>query len=109
LYAFTYGDPGSQDGSQPQSPMVIGQGGVLYGVTPYGGLNDTNDGSGTIFSLTPPQSPGGAWTESILYRFTAGADGYFPGCIVLSKQGLLYGVSDDGIVSKAGSVWQFTP
>ncbi len=96
LYTFTYGDPGSQDGSQPQTRLVIGPGGVLYGVTPYGGLNDTFDGSGTIFSLTPPQSPGGAWTESILYRFTAGTDGYYPGCPVLSKQGLFYGVSDDG-------------
>ena len=75
---------------------MIGPGGVLYGVTPYGGLDDTFDGSGTFFSLTPPQSPGGAWTESILYRFTAGTDGYYPGCLVLSKQGLFYGVSDDG-------------
>jgi len=108
LYAFTYGELGSVDGSQPSSPLVIGPGGVLYGVTPYGGLNDSGGGSGTIFSLTPPATQGGAWTESVLYRFTAGTDGFFPGCVILSKQGVLYGVSDEGIVDKAGSVWKFT-
>jgi hypothetical protein len=108
LYAFTYGELGSTDGSQPGSPLVIGPGGVLYGVTPYGGLNDSTGGSGTIFSLTPPATQGGAWTESVLYRFTTGTDGFFPGCVILSKQGILYGVSDEGIVDKAGSVWKFT-
>jgi hypothetical protein len=108
LYAFTYGELGSTDGSQPGSPLVIGPGGVLYGVTPLGGLDYTTGGSGTIFSLTPPTTQGGTWTESVLYRFTAGTDGFFPGCVILSNQGVLYGVSDEGIVNKAGSVWKFT-
>ena len=28
--------------------------------------------------LTPPASPGGTWTETIVYSFTGGSDGYFP-------------------------------
>ena len=86
LYAFTYGDLGSADGSQPSS-LVIGTGGVLYGVTSYGGYDDVvGGGAGTIFSLAPPQSSGGAWTETVLYRFTNGTDGSFPVCVIRSDQ-----------------------
>lgn len=109
LYAFTYGELGSADGAQPSSPLVMGAGGVLYGVTPYGGLNDSSGGSGTIFSVTPPSTQGGPWTESVLYRFTNEKDGIYPGCVILSNQGLLYGVSDEGEITKAGAVWEFTP
>jgi hypothetical protein len=91
------------------APLVVGQGGVLYGVTAYGGYEFSNDGSGTIFSLAPPTSQGGAWTETQLYRFTDGADGSFPGCVILSKQGTLFGVADEGPRGSGGTVWEFNP
>jgi hypothetical protein len=60
---------GTGDGTDPQAGVAIGAGGVFYGVTPYGGTG----GSGTAFSLAPPEAAGGAWTETVLYNFPAGA------------------------------------
>jgi uncharacterized repeat protein (TIGR03803 family) len=48
--------------------VIIGHGGVLYGTTEGGGTSN----NGTVFSLTPPGSPGASWTETALYSF-AGA------------------------------------
>ena len=109
LYAF--GDLGSGDGAQPSSPLVIGTGGVLYGVTNYGGYDVVGGGAGTIFSLAPPQSSGGAWTETVLYRFTNGTDGSFPVCVIRSRRGVLYGVSvvQGPPYNSAGDVWEFRP
>ena len=53
------------DGATPEAGVVIGPGGVLYGTTLNGGTV-----AGTLFSLTPPGSPDGAWTETILHNFT---------------------------------------
>jgi hypothetical protein len=89
--------------------LVIGSGGSLLGVTPNGGRGPAAFSYGTIFGLAPPQSPGGVWSEKILYYFQNGTDGSFPGCVILSKQGLLFGVSDDSPNGNGGTVWSFTP
>jgi len=84
LYNF-----GAANGAGPTG-VVIGDGGVLYGVTQTGGAS----GNGTVFSLTPPSSPGGAWTEAVLYSFTGARDGGFPqGCVAIGHEGLLYGTT----------------
>jgi uncharacterized repeat protein (TIGR03803 family) len=42
--------------------------------------------------LSPPTQQGGSWTETILYSFQGGNDGYFPiGDLVFDKHGDLYG------------------
>ena len=39
----------------PDSPVIFGSNGALYGTTTHGGLGDgCNDGCGTVFQLTPP-------------------------------------------------------
>jgi len=60
LYSFK----GQPDGSNPPAGVVIGEGGVLYGTTSFGGASN----AGTVFQLKPPASPGGAWTETVLNR-----------------------------------------
>src|SRR5579871_4545834 len=70
LYSF---GGGTSDGKWPSSPLVM-QSGILYGTTPAGG----NAVWGTVFSLTPPASAGGAWTEQILHNFANGSDGGSP-------------------------------
>ena len=100
------------DGSAPQASVVIGKGGVLYGTTAYGGNFSVNCslGCGTVFSLAPPASPEGSWTEAILHEFTYGEDGLLPGGVVIGGGGVLYGTTESGGISAfAGTVFSLTP
>ena len=84
---------------------MIGACGVLYGTTWLDG-----SGSGTVFQLTPPASPGGAWTETTLYSFTGGSDGGNPvASLVIGDGGVLYGTSSGGGASNAGTVFALKP
>jgi hypothetical protein len=65
-----------------------------------------NSSGGTVFSLTPPLSGRGAWTESDLYLFQGDTDGSLPfGTLALDIAGALYGTTVDG----SGNVFQLTP
>jgi uncharacterized repeat protein (TIGR03803 family) len=57
----------------PIAPVTFDAAGNLYGTTSQGGL-----GWGAIFQMTPPPSPGGQWTENVIYNFTYTNDGAFP-------------------------------
>jgi len=53
-------------------------------------------------SLTPPTSPGGSWTENVLYAFTGGADGGQPNeGVVRDARGNLYGTTNVGGIAGA--------
>lgn len=94
LYTFT----GASDGGTPSGRVVFGADGVLYSTTSAGG----SFGNGTVFSLTPPASSGGAWTETVLYSFTGGDDGSQPnGGVAIGKDGVLYGTTFYGGASTA--------
>jgi hypothetical protein len=82
--------------------------GVLYGTTGVPNDGQVGTGYGTIFSLTPPGSPGGSWTETVLYFFTDGSDGGKPTGIVAGPGGVLYGATSTG-GSGFGTVFSFTP
>jgi hypothetical protein len=108
LHSFA-GNPAG-DGSQPNS-LVLAPSGALYGTTWTGGSPGAGS-FGTIFEMVPPSSPGGEWTEVILYRFTGGADGSAPNAVTLGPDGNLYGTTFIGGVSKdgtrnQGTVFQF--
>jgi len=49
---------------------VVGAGGILYGVTTQGGVNSPPN-FGTLYAVLPPATPGGTWTEDVLYDFGA--------------------------------------
>lgn len=97
LHSFS----GGTDGYQPLATMVADAAGNLYGTTPAGGSNTlclggAYAGCGTVFKLTPPTKRGGAWKETILYRFS-GADGAFPAAgLVMDKAGNFYGTTEEG-------------
>jgi len=100
LYTFrTGGGPYFNGG------MAIGAGLVLYGIT----QGDGPSKCGTVFSLTPPALPGGAWTESTLYSFLGGADGCGPTNLVIGGGGVLYGTTWLGGTSSGGTVYSVTP
>jgi len=97
LYEFT----GGKDGAAPESGLVVGPGGTLYGTTALGGLSDF----GAVFSLAPPESPGGAWSETVLYSFTGGNDGGTPFAGLLrATNGTLYGTTYNGGANNNGGV-----
>lgn len=106
LHSFTPFTPPGGDGVYPEAGVVIGESGVLYGTTYEGGTA----GYGTVFSLTPPTSPGGAWTETILHSFAGGSDGANPeASVVIGRHGVLYGTTYGGGVSDEGTIFSLTP
>lgn len=107
---------GNSDGSDPQGSFTIDRRGALYGTTVEGGGTPCVEGNnfvgcGTVYRLTPPAMPGGAWTENILYRFQGGSDGQSPyGNVALNqKKAALYGTTLIGGTQNKGSIYQITP
>jgi uncharacterized repeat protein (TIGR03803 family) len=103
IYNFTNGS----DGGYP-TPLTMGEGGVLYGATSGGGAY----GYGTVFSLTPPVSPSGSWTYTVLYNFQgATASGYpdFPvSSLTIGPGGVFYGATGNGTID-SGAIYSLTP
>jgi uncharacterized repeat protein (TIGR03803 family) len=107
LYSF---NGGPSDGANPAAALSVA-GGVLVGTTTSGGVGCVPVGCGTVFSLTPPTSPGGSWTEAVLYSFTGiSGDGANPyGGIVSGAGGALYGTTAYGGCAGCGTVFSLTP
>lgn len=82
------------DGFTPFAAPTWGQNGALYGTTSYGGNSCSLS---TIYQLMPPASPGGAWTETVFYAFTAadGANPYTP--LSFSPSGAFYGATQSAV------------
>jgi uncharacterized repeat protein (TIGR03803 family) len=105
------------EGQNPNSGLVIGSTGNLYGVTPLGGVADW----GTAFELA--SGSGGLWTESILHNFGNGSDAAVPITpLIFGSDGNLYGASilggahvtgpcldSSGPPNGCGTVFQLTP
>jgi len=110
IYSFT---GGSGDGAYPAGGLVLGPNGALYGATAYGGSGSPcvrpsgTGGCGTVFQLTPPASPGGAWTETVLYSFSGqNGDGATPlAGLTLGPGNVLYGTTSAGGTAAAGTVF----
>lgn len=89
----------SENGSDPEAPLVQGGNGNYYGTTVSGGAG----GEGAIFEI----SSGGTFT--LLHSFT-GADGAAPrGGLVVGPAGNLYGTTSAGGPSGGGTVFEITP
>lgn len=122
LYAFT--GKSQNDGDLPNGGLVSDQDGNLYGVTGYGGAGDCRlsgslVGCGTVYELTPPAGQGDSWTETIVYSFQGGKDGYLPlGNLTFDAKGNLYGATffggghgtcDQGVYPYCGTVFELSP
>jgi uncharacterized repeat protein (TIGR03803 family) len=100
-----YNFQGAPDGSDPYGTMVFDKAGNLYGTTSYGGsgackLGFGYPGCGTAFELVP--GAGGSWTETLLYTFMGGSDGWLPQFgLVLDGSGNLYSTTGLGGVNGA--------
>jgi uncharacterized repeat protein (TIGR03803 family) len=97
LYSFT----GGADGDSPTAGVIRDSTGNLYGTTQWGGIREGSckdpGGCGVVFKL----DPGG--NETVLYRFTGGADGGYPrGGVILDSAGNLYGTTSAGGINYPG-------
>ena len=100
LYSF-----GSQsgDGNYPYGGLVFDKNGNLYGTTYNGGAYS----GGTVFELTSTEE---GWTETILWSFGNGTDGYEPYAgLVTDNEGNLYGTTYEGGAYSGGTVFELTP
>jgi len=105
LYSFKDDAYLHNDGIVPQG-LVMGEGGILYGVTISGGTS----GVGTAFELQPPAVAGGAWTETVIHNFATYTDGGNPDSTpVIGTNGAIYGGTEVGGGDSPGSVFQLTP
>jgi len=103
LYEFN----GGTDGFSPRGPLIFDQEGNLYGTTLWGGNSNCGYGCGVIFKLAP------SGAETVLYRFTGGADGGSPnGGLLLDGEGNLYGTAGGGnpnCTGGCGVVFKLSP
>jgi uncharacterized repeat protein (TIGR03803 family) len=105
---YTFGGP---DGRNPQTRVIIGPDGSLYGTTSLGGDNNT----GTVFNLRPPaaacKSALCPWTETVLHSFQGYGDGAQPtfGDLVFDAAGNIYGTTPHGGRGDRGTVYKLTP
>ena len=93
---------GGSDGTRPAARVIIGPDGSLYGTTYDGaGSGCGGPGCGIVFNLKPAASVSpnifGAWTETVLYRFSGGGDGANPEAeVIFDQAGNLYGTTTSG-------------
>jgi uncharacterized repeat protein (TIGR03803 family) len=98
-----YGFSGGSDGGWPVAGVVFGPDGTLYGTTLGGGVlrgcpGNGYQGCGTVFNLRPrPRACTSAlcpWTETVLYAFGGGSDGWNPWDeVTFDQAGNLYGTT----------------
>jgi uncharacterized repeat protein (TIGR03803 family) len=104
LYRFK----GGTDGAESSAPLIMDEKGNLYGTTTDGGMVYTC--CGTAFMLSPPTTPGGSWTETVLHDFGIGNDGTIPVAgLYRDSQGNLYGTTQGGGGRGPGSVFRLAP
>jgi uncharacterized repeat protein (TIGR03803 family) len=92
------------DGGQPSAGLVMDKAGNLYGTTSFGGSGTSCEvGCGTVFRIAADG------TESVLYSFQGGSDGWGPRCgLIADSAGNFYGTTADGGSANAGTVFKVT-
>ncbi len=110
VHNFGYG----VDGVAPYSALIFDAAGNMYGTTAKGGSNVCPTGTcGTVFEETPDGN--GVWTESVIFNFSAGANGFSPwGSLNLDANGNLYGTTQYGGANTCynngcGTVFELSP
>lgn len=95
IWAFAY-----TECTELTDPFVMDSNGSLYG-TCYQSEVGLPSNNGEVFRLDPPAAGQTAWTRTVLWQFTGGADGAHPSTgLVFGPKGQLYGTTNqsDGCV-----------
>ncbi len=105
LYSFS----GGADGGDPYGKPLLDPLGNVYGTAGAYGAS----GSGTVWKLSPPAAPGGAWTQQILHAFggfACGLDGREPHAgVLVGRNGHLFGTTAKGGAADDGTVFELSP
>jgi len=100
LHTFSAGADGAYPG---YGNLIFDQNGNIYDTTVQGGHSN----AGTVYELAPS---GGGWTESVLYSFGGGSDGYYwYGSVAFDNDGNLYGTTYQGGLHNDGTIFQLVP
>jgi uncharacterized repeat protein (TIGR03803 family) len=103
LHSFC-GPPNCADGAFPLAPVLIDSKGHLYGTTSEGGQYFNG---GSVFELSKTKT---GWTAAVLYSFSGGYDGGYPGAgVILDQSGDLYGTTYFGGAYACGTVFKVVP
>src|SRR5277367_290095 len=98
--------PGN-DGRTPYAGVVMDASGHLFGTTYQGGIKNRQlceKGCGIVFEIDP------SGEEKVLHRFTGGTDGGLPiGGVIRDSHGNLYGTTEIGGASGAGTIFKVDP
>lgn len=99
------------DGFEPRSGVVFDRAGDFFGTTFWGG--NPSGGAGIVFEMSPPAASGGAWTETIIHRFSYNsiASGLSPwGGLAIDRNGNLFGTAWlGGTCGSCGLVFELSP
>ncbi len=115
LYSFDTRSPGN--GIGPESPVVIGPNGSLYGTTDIGGIAGQGCetyGCGVVYNLRPSprvsSSVLGLWTETVLYSFEGNPDGaHSVAGVIFDAAGNIFGTTLQGGTSNWGTAYELSP
>ncbi|HEV3092058.1 MAG TPA: choice-of-anchor tandem repeat GloVer-containing protein [Candidatus Cybelea sp.] len=88
----------SGDGEVPFAGL-INVSGTLYGTTEFGGVNCTQFGCGTVFSITP------SGKENVLLSFGGTDEGGYPEAGLLNANDTYYGTTSGGGANNFGTVF----
>ena len=99
IYSFS-----GPDGANPMAGVTFDRSGNLYGTTENGGAK----GLGSVYELSPPGNSGGAWTETVLWSFSASGGGPLSR-LNIDSSGNLYGTTQGGGAYNGGMVFQLAP
>jgi uncharacterized repeat protein (TIGR03803 family) len=114
IFNLLYSFAGGTDGCYSAAPVIMDSAGNLYGTTENGGkcTGGSGCGVGIVFELSPPAVAGGAWTETVLYRFGSSRrdDGAVSAAgLTLDAHGNLYGTTFYGGKNGVGTIFGLQP
>lgn len=97
LFSFDF----QESGASPSEVLLEASDGVLYGVTPFGGMPVVTQPSGTVFRIN---KDGTGYDE--VFTFDREANGYPSGPLTEGPDGFLYGNTTNGAAFETGATYR---
>jgi hypothetical protein len=89
---------GTNDGKSPQGPLLIDKSGAIFGTTEavvYSPEKGFTPPYGAVWKLAKVAGKA-KWSRTVIWPFTSGSDGAYPGPLFVDSNGTLYGMTAGG-------------